>query len=191
MTIIPNTAPLQQLLTAKVATLTISNQKNGNQGQSISHECTGQITSPVKALARQVAHIMSHTDDQSTAISTCFHPTRRPFQVKPHHINDAIKEAVVDLQMDRFGFTPNDVSSHSLRAGGAMAMKLNGIDSITIKKMGRWSSETFLRHIHEQISALFAGISTKMNNFIPFHNITSTGPTINQPPPHTINAAAP
>jgi hypothetical protein len=45
------------------------------------------------------------------------------------------------------GFTAAFVSSHSLRAGGAMAMKLNGEDRDTIRKQqGRWlgSSDTFL-----------------------------------------------
>ena len=49
-------------------------------------------------------------------------------------INTAIKRAVVDLGLDKKGLTPNLVSSHSLRASGAMAMHLNGVSSITIQK---------------------------------------------------------
>jgi hypothetical protein len=54
-------------------------------------------------------------------------------------------------------------------------MKLNGVDTITIKKHGgRWSFNTFLDYIHEQIGALTAGVFTQMSKYIPFHNITNT-----------------
>jgi hypothetical protein len=53
-----------------------------------------------------------------------------------------------------------------------MAMKLNGVDTITIKKHGRWSSNTFLDYKQEQIGALTAGVATKMSRYIPFYNIT-------------------
>jgi hypothetical protein len=52
-----------------------------------------------------------------------------------------------------------------------MAMKLNGIDTITIKKHGRWSSNTFLEYIHEQIGAFTAGVAKQMSQYIPFHNM--------------------
>ena len=64
--IIPNTAPLQELLLATHTTLTITNQKNGYRGQCIHHHCTGLTASPIKALAQHVAHIMAHTQDQNT-----------------------------------------------------------------------------------------------------------------------------
>ncbi|GFH50467.1 hypothetical protein CTEN210_06943 [Chaetoceros tenuissimus] len=44
-----------------------------------------------------------------------------------------------------------------------MALKLHGIDDITIKKMGRWSSLTFTMYIHTQIAHLSAGISSAMS----------------------------
>jgi hypothetical protein len=74
------------------------------------------------------------------------------------------------------GFTAAFVSSHSLRAGGAMAMKLNGEDRDTIHKQGRWSSDTFLMYIHEQIAAFSTGISKRMSRHIPFINLK--GPTL-------------
>ena len=133
--IIANTAPLADLLLATNATLCISNQKNGKQGQCISHHCTQTTYSPIKALARQVAHIMSNTTNHNTAISAYFIIIPGlPTQITATHINNTLKQAVHHLGLSKFGFTHENVSSHSLRAGGAMAMKLNGIDSITIKK---------------------------------------------------------
>ena len=172
------------------ATMCISNQKNGKRGQCIHHHCTGLITSPVKALARRVAHIMQHTNNTATAISTYYDAAGQPQQIKPTHVNTHIKNTIVTLGLGRFGFTRANVSSHSLRAGGAMAMKLNGVDSIIIKKHGRWSSNTFLDYIHEQIGAFTTGVAARMSTYIPFYNMgpTHCNPQLTEPldDPHTI-----
>jgi hypothetical protein len=87
-----------------------------------------------------------------------------------------VKSAVRSLGLDKKGFPPEAVSSHSLRAGGAMAMHLNHIDRDTIRKQGRWSSDTFLMYIHEQIAAFSAGLSSKMSRNIGWFNME--GPQI-------------
>jgi hypothetical protein len=82
-----------------------------------------------------------------------------------------IKSAVCALNLDKKGFPPEAVSSHLLRTGGAMAMHNNDIDRDKIQKQGRWSSDTFLIYIHEQISAFLAGLSAKMSRNIGWFNI--------------------
>jgi hypothetical protein len=42
------------------------------------------------------------------------------------------------------GYTIERISSHSLRAGGAMALKLSGSSDSTIMRVGRWTSLTYL-----------------------------------------------
>ena len=73
-------------------------------------------------------------------------------------MGEEIKVAIVDLGLPSQGITPNDVGTHSLRAGGAMSLKLNGISHTTIKKDGRWRSMAFLQYIHNQIGHLAAGV---------------------------------
>ena len=60
-----------------------------------------------------------------------------------------------------------------------MALHLNKCDRDTIKKQGRWSSDTFLMYIHDQISAFSKGLSKKMATPISFRNIG--GPTLIEP----------
>ena len=171
-TIIPNTASLAELLQATHATLTITNQKNGLKGQCIHHHCTGVWTSPVKALARRVAHIMAHTHCTSTALSTYYVTGDAcPKQITPTHINSTIKATVVTLGLHAYGITPSLVGTHSLRAGGAMAMILNGVQPTVVKKMGRRSSNTWMNYIHEQIDAITIGVAARMSRYIPFHNV--------------------
>jgi hypothetical protein len=179
--IIPNTAPLHELYRATTAVLRITNQKNGTRGSQISHSTSGTKACPVRALAQRVHAVLSHPDGKpDDIISTYYSPhahAMRPLQAGD--INKLVKASVVVLGLDKKGFPPTAVSSHSLRAGGAMAMHLNNIDRDKIRKQGRWSSDTFLMYIHEQILAFSHGLSTKMSKEIGFHNIAS--PTLTEP----------
>jgi len=169
--VISNTADIRTLLSADEATMCISNQKNGKKGQSIHHEAFDGEDCPVKALARRVAHIMSHTNNARTMLGTFFDNGGKQHHLVSNDMNQAVKRAVLELNMHSQGFTNKNVGSHSLRAGGAMAMKLNGIDRDTIKKKGRWSSDTFLMCIHEQTAHFSAGIAKKMSTRLPFRNV--------------------
>ena len=52
-----------------------------------------------------------------------------------------------------------------------MALKLNGVDIVLIKKCGRWTSDTFVAYIHAHIAHLAAGTSTVMVAPIAFYNV--------------------
>jgi len=172
---------LQQCCTS--ATLSIENQKNGIRNNVINHDITGLPICPVQALIRRVKHILAHTTDPDTHIATYYDPTRGRGQgqlwiLPPSTINKTLKEAVQDLQLDQQGITPSVISSHSLRAGGATALHLNGVPAKTIQIIGRWSSDTFLTYIHNQLSTFSQGLSTLMSTNINFHNTlinTTTG----------------
>jgi hypothetical protein len=179
--IIPNTAGMKALSTADEATMHISNQKNGTRGQLVHHEGFEGPDCPVKALTRQVGHIMQHTNDQSNIISTYFDDQGYKHFVNSNDMNTAVKEAVTHLGLSKQGITADLVGSHSLRAGSAMAAKLNGVDRDTIRKMGRWSSDTFLMYIHEQIAHLSAGVAKKMSRRVPFRNIAGIATVIDPP----------
>ena len=174
--------PLKELYTTcTAATLKISNQKNGKRDQVIHQESTNSFYCPIKALIRRITYIKSHTSDTTKVISTYFTNKSTGFIPPASAINTAVKTAVTELHLHQHGLHNHHVGSHSLRAGGAMAMHLNGINPLTIKKMGRWSSDTFLMYIHEQISAFSKGVSTSMAQPIQFHNIAyqpAAGPTL-------------
>ena len=78
------------------------------------------------------------------------HP--RQLHVTDENMRVAIRRAVISLKLDKHGILPSRVGTHSFRAGGAMALKFAGADRDDIKKMGRWSSDTFLIYIHDQIA---------------------------------------
>mmetsp|Transcript_17741 Transcript_17741/g.31006 ORF Transcript_17741/g.31006 Transcript_17741/m.31006 type:complete len:116 (-) Transcript_17741:144-491(-) len=105
-------------------------------------------------------------------IGTYFSPAHpRGWQINSNDINRTLKLAVITLNLQEKGFDPKRISSHSLRAGGAMAMHLNGEPTHTIQLMGRWSSDTFLTYIHQQLSAFSTNVALNMSNPVSFHNV--------------------
>jgi hypothetical protein len=179
-TLIPLNAPLEVLLTATSATLKISNQKNGRMGDTIHQEAIKDTHCCMKALAYQIHHIISHKGTEDTLL--CAYWANEEWNtVQANHIVHAVRTATKMLHLDQQGIDPDLVGAHSLRAGGAMALKLHGFDDTTIMKMGRWASLTFLQYIHMQIAHLAKDISKKMSMPLPFVNIAAVNHAIHAP----------
>jgi hypothetical protein len=134
--ILDHSLPLDALLICcTAATLRISNQKNGKQNQAIHHEATSFNTCPAKALILRIKHITTHTLDSNTIISTYFDSAICPGKLmRATDINSTLKAAVTRLDIKKHRFQVAQISSHSLRAGGAMALHLNNIPTHTIRK---------------------------------------------------------
>ena len=173
--ILPRASSLDVLITADLATLKISNQKNGRMGQTISHHCTGSKLCPVRALAYITHHILHHGGSDSDLIST-YYSRGDWFTITSKQVISKVRTAVKELQLHEMGIDPDLVGAHSLRAGGAMALKLHGFDDTTIMKIGRWTSLTFLQYIHNQIAHLSKDVSKKMSIELPFVNVAAIEP---------------
>ena len=156
----------------QLSTLNISNQKNGQRQQTIHQEAIGNSNCPVRAIIGRIKHIHKFTTDPNTMIGTWFNNKGEGRHITARLINKAVKDAVTDLHLDKSGLPKETVGSHSLRAGGAMALHLNNVSDNTIKKIGRWTSDTFLMYIHEQMAVFSKGLSHKMSKHFNFHNVT-------------------
>ena len=164
-------APLHRLYEATGGTLKLSNQKNGIRGSCVHHHAVAAAERcPIKALARRVHHILAHGGTGDSMLCE-FHDHTGTNVVLDQEVTRTVKLAVVDLKLPARGFPAERVGLHSLRAGGAVAMAVNGESRDMIKKIGRWSSDTFLMYIHEQIAHLTAGVSERMSKAFPFFNI--------------------
>lgn len=143
--LIPNHSDLETLLQAEEATIRITDQKNGIKGQCVHNQCTKSKYNPIKSLATRFQHILSHGRAPDTPIYYYKHPTYYLWRkVKADDITQAVKQAAAAVGLYNLGYSQEGVSSHSLRTGGVMAMHINGVDAITIRKMGRWKLDTFL-----------------------------------------------
>ena len=171
--IVPRSAPLASLLSCDAATMKITNQKNGRMGQTIHQEATGTPDCPIQALAYRVHHILSSPNGSKNNYICDFYTDDQWCSITSSEIVKLVQAATRQLQLDNQAIDPDMVGSHSLRAGGAMALKLHGYDDTTIMKMGRWSGLTFLQYIHNQIAHLAKDISKKMSIPLPFVNISA------------------
>jgi hypothetical protein len=170
--IVPRSSPLELLLTCDAATLKINNQKNGRMGDTIHHEAIGGEFCPIKALAMRVHHILSHKGTEDNLI--CDYFLHDKFEsVTSDDIIQMVRLTANTLKLSEVAIDPDLLGSHSLRAGGAMSLKLHGFDDTTIMKMGRWTSLTFLQYIHNQIAHLSKNVSKKMSRTLPFLNIAA------------------
>ena len=86
-------------------------------------------------------------------------------------MNKLIKVAAVDLKLEARGFPAARMGTHLLQAGRAVALALSGQSPEMIKKIGCWSSDTFLMYMHKQIAHLTAGVAEGMAQSFPFSNI--------------------
>ena len=170
-TLIDHTASLQVLLAATSATICIENTKNGTKNAVLHHVAIGGPMCPVATLARRVYQVRQIDSSGTAPIGTVHTRHGQRGTVSDRMINTAVRWGAVADGLLAQGYTLTRISSHSLRAGGAMALKLNGYDETVIMKAGRWTSQTFLTYIHTQIAALSEGLSAAMVTQILFHNV--------------------
>ena len=184
-------SPLKKLLQADGATLKITNQKNGRMGETVYHETVPDLAhGPIQSLARRVHNILHNGGSEDNLL--CDYITEEGVwkSITSTDMRKDLRATVVALGLSKRGIDPDLVGVHSLRAGGAMAMKLHGLDDTTIMKMGRWTSLTFLMYIHSQIAHLGKNISSKMSTPLPFTNIAkiesakASSSTPDSPQPH-------
>ena len=63
---------------------------------------------------------------------------------------------------DRIRDKKEEIGTHSLRAGAAMAMYLGECPVYVIMMIGRWSSDSFLTYIRKQVEQFSQKVSSKM-----------------------------
>jgi hypothetical protein len=63
------------------------------------------------------------------------------------------------------GIRKEEIGTHSLRAGAAMAMYLGECPVYVIMMIGRWSNDAFLSYIRKQVEQFSHKVSSKMLQF--------------------------
>jgi hypothetical protein len=133
---------LAPLLQADSATIAIANTKNGTKGVVVHHDAIGGSCCPVAALAQQIANL--HGMQPTTPFITLCLPRTGTSQITDRDITIVVLWGATFNQLLSRGYTFDCVSSHSLRAGGTMAMKLSGATDSTIMRIGRRTSLMYL-----------------------------------------------
>jgi hypothetical protein len=168
--LISNDAPLEELLQADAVTLCLANQKNGHKNAILHHTSSGDsMFNPVKSAARLV-HALQPSG-ANAPLGSFVDEQGRTQSVSAAEIRAAIRVGAVGDNLESCGYDLKRIGSHSVRSGGAMHLKLAGYDDDIIKKLGRWTSNTYLDYIQTQIGNLTANIATSMARVLRFHHV--------------------
>ena len=73
-----------------------------------------------------------------------------------------VMRAATTIMGPQVGFTPEDVSARSMRAGGAMALLMARVNTDTIRLVGRWCSDVMLRCLHTTAQTFTEGLTSRM-----------------------------
>ncbi len=173
--ILPHSSPL--LLVADNVAITFETQKNGRKFDTVTQWATHHETlCPVVQWASLVKRIRTYpgTHD-NTNVSAVWH------HGKIHHmtskeITNALRDGVTVFGNAKLRIAPEEIGTHSLRSGAAMAMYLGGVPVFAIQIIGRWSSDTFMKYIRKQIEEFTFDVSARM---LTTQSFTHT--SINQP----------
>ncbi len=126
----------------------------------VNRDAIGGACCPVAALAWRIANLQGM--QSTTPLSTVCLPHRGISWIINGDNTIVVQWGATFNQKLSQGYTLDWVLSHSLRAGGAMAMKLSGTTNNMIMQIGCWTSLTYLTYIHSQIDALSAGAAWKL-----------------------------
>ena len=78
------------------------------------------------------------------------------------NVINALQDAVEAIGEVRLGIKKEEVGTHSIRLGAAMAMYLGKCPAYTIMLIGQWSSDAFLQYICKQVMAFSQNIAKKV-----------------------------
>lgn len=141
-------ATVHQLLAATFTSLTFTTQKNGVKGEKLAHAANGQPTAcPVRAVTRRVIHLNHHQAPPSTPLHTYYDDAGQRRAVSSAMITSLLRAAALTIP-GHAGVDPANIATRSLRASGAMALLLGGMDPDQIRIVGRWRSDAMFRYLH-------------------------------------------
>lgn len=159
---LPQSSPFLRL--ADSISITFEFQKNDERDITVTMHRTGDpVLCPVIAWASVVQRIWSYKGTTfDTPVNTFLDTSGELVLLSSSSALSHLRAAVSALGKDELGYTADEMGTHSLRSGAAMAMYLAGVPVYTIMLIGRWSSDAFLRYIRRQVQEFSAGVSRRM-----------------------------
>jgi hypothetical protein len=191
------------LAQSEAVSITFEKQKNDHLDETITmYRTADPLLCPVKAWAAIIQRILSyHNSTPDTPVNTVWLPTPiksrtfdRPGKFYLLSGNDmilVIRAAAAEIGSARLGFEPDELGTHSIRSGAAMAMHLDGVPVYTIMLIGRWSSDAFLRYLRIQVLQFTMQISSRMIKHQHFYSVPTLNPFSSPTDPQQIARANP
>ena len=170
------TCPLTLLTSATHSGLTFDTQKNRVRGEQLAHgRSSHAVACPTAALVRRILYLrLNHATLNTPLCSVWRNNTWVP--VTSQALTAVLRASAAALP--HLNLRPDDITSRSLRAGGAMALLCGHVDSDVIRLIGRWRSDAMFRYLHAQALPLITPLAPTMLQ----HGAFTLMPDSNLPP---------
>lgn len=149
---------LREVLLAESTSVNIThlNQKNGEKGDSRDfgrntnyNAPNGVLVCPVNPVCLLICDMVADGALPETLISAYLSTTGWKF-LTGSWVTTTLRAAVKQRGVSSLGFSEDQISAHSLRAGGAYALFVCGVPEAALRMMGRWKSDAFMSYIRAQ-----------------------------------------
>jgi len=178
---IPHSSPL--LLAADSVSITFETQKNGRKFDTITQWRTHHETlCPVIQWASLVKRIRTYPEANDNTNVSVYWRHGKMHHMTSEDITGALRDGLTVFGSEKLRIKPDEIGTHSIRSGAAMAMYLGGVPVFAIQLIGRWSSDAFMKYIRKQIEEFTFDVSARMLTMQTFthsnnntNNQTTTG----------------
>jgi hypothetical protein len=142
-----------KLHTAEFVTVTFCDQKNGRKIDSRSQRRTKHpILCPVLRWASVISRLLRQGYSLTHEVFHLRSPQGKHYLITTDYFKNILRTACKILGgKDRFGFSPHEIGSKSIRSGAAMAFFLADVSVAKIMILGWWASDAFLDYIRPQV----------------------------------------
>jgi hypothetical protein len=174
---------------ANLINISFKLQKKDKKNAAVIHMSSGDVTlCPVRAAATSVRRIWSYPGaNDDIPISTIWQYNRIK-HITFKQIKNVLRDAVLTIGEDTLHIAADEIGSHSIHLGAAMAMFLGGCPMFLIMIISCWFSDTFLRYIRKQVKELNHNVSRKMITHMFHRHIPNyTSPTVSHLDPRQCN----
>ncbi len=138
-------------------------QKKDEKNDTTTQMASGDITlCPVRAAAAIVCRNQSYSGANNNTPISAFWRYNSIDHITSKQITNALRDAVSAIGEDSLHIAANEIGTHSIHSGAAMAVFLGKCPVFLIMMIGRWSSDAFLRYIRKQVEEFSHDVSRKM-----------------------------
>ncbi len=151
---------------ADCISLTFKHQKRQDKLDTVTQEATGDsVLCPVRFAAGLVRRIKSYPGTSSNTNVSAYMSNGSVKHITSWQVINAIGNAICAIGEARLGISKEEIGTHSIRLGAAMAMYLGECPVYTIMLIGQWSSNTLLWYIRKQVMEFSHNVSKRMLTF--------------------------
>ena len=138
-------------------------QKKDKRNNTTTQMASGNVMlCPVRAAAAIIRQIQAYPGSTHNTPISAIWRCGCIDHITSKQIANALRDAISTIGEDYVHIAANEIGTHSILSGAAMAMFLGGCPVFLIMLIGRWLSNAFLGYIRKQVKEFNHNVLRKM-----------------------------